>query len=103
MKKNIRLGDYGTSFVLTAIGEKNFFTDISDATDLSVIFKKPSGDILTKTAQFLNDGTDGRFVAVTEIGDINEAGRWEFQGKIITPTGSWTSSEEVFYVEKTLS
>ena len=48
------------------------------------------------------DGTDGQLRYTTVANDIDEAGHWHIQGKIINASGTFYSSIEDFYVKPNL-
>ncbi len=89
--------DIGTLIEATII-EKGAILNIGTATTKQFLFKKPSGAILTKVAAFSSDGTDGKLKYLTISGDLDETGTWVLQGRVVMPTGSWSTQETEFYV-----
>jgi len=91
--EQIHVNDYGTTLkVLVKDIDSNGNSaaeDVSAATTLNIILKKPDGTKLTKTASFSSDGTDGYIQYVTEEGDIDTVGDWELQAYIVEPSGAW--------------
>jgi hypothetical protein len=81
MTDTISINDIGTDLQIT-ITESGAAVDISAATALAVILKKPSGVEVTKTALLLNDGTDGVLHYTTVSGDIDETGTWSYRGRV---------------------
>lgn len=76
----IHNGDIGTRFLVTIKKEDGTVKDISSYTTKQFIFKKPvSGDLLTVTASFYTDGTDGKLYYDTVSGNLNEEGVWKLQ------------------------
>jgi hypothetical protein len=75
----VRVGDVGVVLVLT-VYEDNAVKNISAATDLEVRIKKPSGSVLTKSATFSTDGTDGKLQYTTETDGFTEEGVYEIRG-----------------------
>lgn len=73
--------------------------DISTATVKSIIFQKPDGTILTKTATFLTDGTDGIIYYDTIAGDLDQSGIYKVQGAVSIGSGSYKGSKSTFKVE----
>jgi hypothetical protein len=85
------VGDKNVDFVIT-ITEDCAAIDISGATSKVIYFTKPSGEVLTKTASFVTDGTDGLIHYATIAGDLNESGVWKIQANVELGSGSSYSS-----------
>ena len=99
----VHVDDIGTHFEIS-LKECDEILDVSSASAKQIIFKKPSGTILTKTAVFKTDGTDGIVKYVSIADDLDESGRWKMQAKITFPTGdSWSSEVTSFKVYTNLS
>ena len=102
----VHLNDIGTIFRAT-IKDKDTdcvetVLDISSATTLQLIFKKPGGTSVTQTAVFTNSGTDGKMEYVTVSGDLNEAGEWKIQANMVLSSGTWRSDIGCFTVYENL-
>lgn len=99
----LQLNNIGVLFKVTIkeCGETSG-KDISTATTKQLIFKKPSGEILTKTASFFTDGTDGIITYTSVSGDLNEIGTWEFQGFVIMGTSQFYSTTDTFKVNRNI-
>lgn len=95
--EEIHLNDIGTIFELT-VKDGNVTLDISTAIAIEIIFKKPSGTVVTQTAAFQTDGTDGIMQYTTISGDLDETGGWKIQGRVQLPTGHWSSDTHSFKV-----
>lgn len=102
MTCGIHLGDTGTQFRVTVQDCDETVIDISDATTTEIIFKKPTGDTVTKLASFYTDGTDGIIKYTAVSGDIDTVGSWKIQSHIITPSGEWNSEFKSFKVLRNL-
>lgn len=98
-KKTVQLNDSGTPFEVT-ITDSNTgkAVNIQSATSKKIIFKKPNGDIIEKTAVFLTDGADGIIVYVSVPGDIDQLKVWSIQAEVTTPTGFYSSTIDTFEV-----
>ena len=99
-------GDIGTIFELTieeSIDGIDTVVNVSSATTRQLIFRKPDQSVLTKTASFTTDGTDGKIRYVTAPGDIDTAGQWIVQGKVVMPSGTFYSSMIGFKVSSPLT
>ena len=86
----IRMEDIGTKFKIT-VKDGSSVVDISGATTKQLIFKKPGGTKLTKTAVFFTDGTDGIITYDTLSGDLDEDGMWKVQGYVVLSSGTYHS------------
>ncbi len=53
--------------------------DISSASTKTIIIEKPDSTIISASATFLTDGTDGKIYYRTVIGDLNQAGTYNVQ------------------------
>ena len=76
--------------------------DISDATVTELVFRKPNGVTITKTATFVTDGTDGKIQYVTVANDLQPYGAWEIQARIAMLGVDGRTEREVFGVAKNL-
>lgn len=103
-ENEIRVGDVGTVYFGNVYDSKNVIDPmpVSAATTKQFIFKKPSGEKLTVTAQFVTDGNDGALKYTFVAGDIDEAGTWKGQIYLVLPTGEWYSDIDEFEVYQNL-
>lgn len=101
--ETIRIGDVGTILRVSITDDDGVIVDISTATTKQIILKKPDTSILTKTASFFTDGTDGILTYTLIAGDIDQVGRWQIEAYVVTPTGSWSSTIEAFSVQHSLT
>lgn len=81
--------DVGINFVDRIKDEDGNIFDISAATTLQFIFRKPGGTTITRTASLFEGGTTGKLSYVSIAGDLDTAGKWIIQTKVILPTGTW--------------
>ena len=97
----IHYNDIGTIFRITLVdcGEP---VDISLASIKTILFSDPDGDVVAQTAEFTTDGSDGKIEYVTVDEDLNSIGTWKIQGKVVTPSGSWSSDIGKFKVYSNL-
>jgi len=89
--------DIGTVFEVTLL-DTDVVVDIALATTKEIIFLKPSGTSVTKTAEFKTTGSDGIIQYTTILDDLNEVGGWKIQAKVTLPTGTWSSDISKFKV-----
>ena len=97
----IHLGDIGTVFVVT-VKDGSSTIDISGATTKQIILVAPDGGKLTKTASFTTDGTDGKMQYAAVSGDLDEAGWWKLQGRVVLTSGTWSTDITRFEVHQNL-
>lgn len=73
------LNDIGTIIELDTV------SDLTDATDIEILIKKPSGTIMTKTAYVPVGLTlaDGKIAYETVDGDFDEVGKYKAQAHIV--------------------
>jgi len=94
----LHLNDIGTVIRVRIIDEAtDAALDVSDATTKQIIFKKPDNVSVTKTAVFTTDGSDGYIQYVTVADDLDVAGTWKVQGKVVS--GLYTNSSEIKRLE----
>ncbi len=99
--EEVHVGDIGTVFQVT-IKDGTSVVDISSATTLQIIFKKPDGSRATKTAVLVNSGTDGKMKYTTIANDLDRQGSWRLQGRVVMSGGEWRSSVGNFDVYENL-
>jgi hypothetical protein len=56
--------------------------NLSNANNISIIFQKPDGTDLTKTASLTTNGTDGKIKYTTVAGDLDQIGTWQIQARV---------------------
>lgn len=100
--QEIHVGDVGTVLERT-VTDNGVVVNISSATVRQFKLRKPSGAVLTKTAMFSSDGSDGKLRYTTIADDIDQAGQWSLQVYLEMPTGKWNSDVAVFDVYPNLS
>lgn len=97
MASEIHVGDIGTQLIMT-VKDDGAIVDISGASTLSVIIKKPDGVSYTKIGNLLNDGTDGKMYYTSVDGDFNAAGNYKIQGIVELSGGTFYTSISTFKV-----
>lgn len=104
--EEIHVDDIGTAFEVTLYDE-GVVLDASGATTKQIVFRKPTvdgvlGEVVTKTAQFKTDGSDGIILYASVADDLDVAGTWKIQAKVTLPSGVWSSSIGSFRVYENL-
>lgn len=93
MKSRSFTGDFGAVVEIEMVDQDLAVTDISGAVVKEILLKKPGGTLLTKTADFVSDGTDGKIDCSIASGDFDEEGTWKVQGKV-SKAGEFQYSSE---------
>lgn len=97
----IHVNDVGTKFLVT-VTDGSSAVDISSATTKQLIIKKPSGTKLTKATAFTTDGTDGKMQYSIGSDDLDEAGSYKLQGKVVISDGTFYTDIHTFKVHRNL-
>lgn len=87
---SLQVGDTGTRLEVTIKEAEHGLqdpVDISTASVMKIILRKPDGTVVEKTAQIATDGYDGKMFATTVAADVDIAGAYEIQGYV--EVGSW--------------
>ena len=94
------LNSTGGTLVLTVL-ENGSAKDISTATSISYMLRKPDQTIVELSAGFLSDGADGKVSYSWVSGDLNQEGWYSVQVKIVGVPWSGQSTEYRFEVGET--
>ena len=97
----IHVNDVGTK-VLVTVTDGSSAVNISSATTKELIIKKPSGTKLTKATSFTSDGTDGKMQYSIASDDLDEAGSYKLQGKVVISDGTFYTDIHTFKVHRNL-
>lgn len=93
----IHVNDIGTVFRVEIKNAAGAVVNISGATSKNIYFQKPDGTVVTETASFTTDGTDGLIQYATLAADLDQVGLWNYQAKVVLSTGTWSS--DVIYFD----
>lgn len=74
--------------------------DLSDASTITIKYKRPDSIIMTKTGTFLTDGTDGWLRYSFTDGDLTVPGTWECKVKVVKPGWTFTTAPLTFQVHR---
>lgn len=97
MASYIHQGDIGTKLLIT-VKDGSSPVDISTASSLSIIIKRPDGTKLHRSGTLETDGTDGKMYYIVVAGDLNAAGLYKIQAHVVLQAGSHYSSTAGFKV-----
>lgn len=90
-KPEIFLGDVGTTIRVSLLdGETS--ADLSGFVNIDFLFRKPSGELITRPGQVEEAGS-GIIYYVTQEGDIDEYGRWKLQ--IAIDLNNWAGRSSI--------
>jgi hypothetical protein len=89
--------------IILTVTEDDTAKDISSFTTAKeILFKAPDGKLVTKTATFTTDGTDGKVQCTLAAGDLDQRGDWEVQAHIESASQEIYSVAVAFTVGKRL-
>jgi len=97
MASEIHVNDIGTKFLAT-IKDDSEVVDVSSAISVTMMFKKPDDEVVQKAGVFDSDGTDGKIYYSTAVGDLDEAGQYKLQAKVVLSTGTYYTDIYTFKV-----
>jgi len=97
MASEIHANDVGTQLVVT-VKDDGAIVDISSATSLIIVLKKPDQTTQNKTAILYSDGTDGKMTYSTILGDLDQPGNYKIQGIVHLSGGTYYTSIGSFRV-----
>lgn len=84
--ESVQKSAIGVAIKATII-EDDVAVDVSAVSTKELVFRKPAGTIVTKSAAFVTDGLDGKVQYVTESGFLDAIGAWEVQAYVVFPGG----------------
>ena len=97
----MQLNDIGNVLVLTITKRSDGTVyDASGASTKQILLRKPLGGLLTKTAIFTTDGTDGKIQYTSIDGYLDEQGKWMIQGFLINGGSELYTTVHKFNVGK---
>jgi hypothetical protein len=101
MASEIHYGDVGVNFNITVMND-TVPLDVSNANNIYIIFEKPDGTDVTKTASLINDGSDGNIRYTTIVGDLDQVGTWQIQAKVDFGSSVFSTEIQKFKVQRNL-
>lgn len=99
--QSIHVRDYGYDCRLRLV-KRGVAQDVAQYTTKQLIFRSPSGQVLTKSATFATDGSDGVIAYTVEPNVITEVGDWSVQARISNDAAELTSARLIFEVRERL-
>lgn len=101
MCDNIFVDDIGTIFRGTVYDQDENVVNIASGV-YTFTFKKPDGNIVSKSGTLYTDGSDGILQYSAESGLLNLKGKWQLQCLVQLPAGQWHTNVEDFTVKQNL-
>lgn len=103
MSATIHVDDIGTVFKATIKDEDGVVVDVSAASTMELVYRKPDGTAVVQTAVHTTDGTDGVIQYTTVDGDMDTEGEWRVQGFVVIATSEFHSDVHRFRVYPNLA
>ncbi len=97
MPSEIHINDVGTRFLAT-IQDNGTVVDISSASQIQMIFRRPSDEVFYRTGSLLTSGIDGKVYYDTVSGDLSNVGMHKLQAKVYLPSGTYYTDIYSFQV-----
>jgi hypothetical protein len=99
MSNCIYVGDEGTVFKVKITDcDTGAIIDLTPVSVKQIVFKKPTGVVVTQTAVFTTDGSDGYIEYTSAAGDLDMSGTWSIQGHVESAGFKNSSSVSTFSV-----
>ena len=104
---DIHKNDVGTELVVAFVRETGSAIDITTASPLQIILRKPGGAGVVKTAVIDTVGATGLAKYVTtksgSVYDLDTVGQWEIQGYAVIGSDEWHTAINTFDVAGNLN
>ena len=97
MPSEIHVNDIGTRFLAT-IQDNGTVVDISSASQIQMIFRRPSDEVFYRVGSLLTSGVDGKVYYDTVSGDLSNVGMHKLQAKVYLPSGTYYTDIYSFQV-----
>ena len=97
MPSEIHVNDVGTRFLAT-IKDNGEIVNISNASQVQMIFRRPSDELFYRVGSLLNSGINGQVYYDTVVGDLVDPGMHKLQAKVYLPSGTYYTDIYSFQV-----
>lgn len=97
----VRRLDIGVKLLVTLTSNGLPF-DVSSASLIQFLFKKPDQSVLTTTGSWNTTGTDGNVQYTSIANDFDQIGLWKYQVHIVMPGETLTSTQSSFRVQDSI-
>jgi len=104
MASEIHKDDVGTRFLITVKDDGSLvnISGVSGGSVHQVSFRKPSDSIIERNATLQDYGISGVMYYDTVAGDLDEAGVYKLQAKVIIPSGTYYTDLYTFKVHSNI-
>ncbi len=104
MASEIHKDDVGTRFLITVKDDGNLvnISGVSGASIHQISFRKPSDTVIERNATLQDYGISGVMYYDTVDGDLDEAGVYKLQAKVVVPSGTYYTDIHTFKVNSNI-
>jgi len=104
MASEIHQDDVGTRFLITVKDDGSLvnISGVSGGSIHQVSFKKPSDTVINRNATLQDYGISGVMYYDTVAGDLDEAGLYKLQAKVVVPSGTYYTDIYSFKVHSNI-
>ena len=104
MASEIHQDDVGTRFLITVKDDGSLvnISGVSGGSIPQVSFKKPSDTVVNRSATLQDYGISGVMHYDTVAGDLDEAGLYKLQAKVVVPSGTYYTDVYSFKVHSNI-
>ncbi len=99
----LQVDDSGINIIVTVTqSDGTTPIDISQAGSMFIYIYRPDGGLITGTASFVTDGTDGKIQYISQANDFTIQGVYKIQAKYIIGGNNKRTERSTFVVEPNL-
>jgi len=104
MASEIHQDDVGTRFLITVKDDGNLVnvSGVGGSTIHQISFRKPSDAVINRNATLQDFGISGVMFYDTVVGDLDEAGLYKLQAKVVVPSGTYYTDIYSFKVHSNI-
>jgi len=104
MASEIHQDDIGTRFLITVKDDGNLvnISGVGGSTIHQISFRKPSDAVINRNATLQDFGISGVMYYDTLAGDLDEAGLYKLQAKVVVPSGTYYTDIHSFKVHSNI-
>jgi len=104
MASEIHKDDIGTRFLMTIKDDGNLvnISGVSGGSVHQINFRKPSDTVINRSATLQDFGISGVMFYDTVAGDLDEAGVYKLQAKVVIPSGTYYTDIYTFKVNSNI-
>ena len=104
MASEIHQNDVGTRFLITVKDDDDLvnISGVGGSTIHQISFRKPSDSVINRNATLQDFGISGVMFYDTIAGDLDEAGLYKLQAKVVVPSGTYYTDIYSFKVHSNI-